>query len=160
VNVYLVQHAEAKSKEQDPDRSLTDRGRQDAQRVAALAASLGVRVDQIRHSGKTRAEETARILGEALSPANGVVKISGLAPLDDVQPVANRLDDSDQSIVLVGHLPFMERLAGQLLAGNPERIVVQFHKAGMVNLARTEDGWQLVWAVTPEIAATRIEPGS
>jgi phosphohistidine phosphatase len=152
MDVYLVQHAEAKSKEEDPDRPLTAKGRRDIQQVATLAARLGVRVDEIRHSGKTRAEETAGILAEALSPARGVTQGSGLAPLDDVNPMAERLDASDRPVILVGHLPFMERLAGQLLAGDPERTVVKFHKAGLVHLAREEGGWQLIWAITPAIA--------
>jgi phosphohistidine phosphatase len=153
MNVYLVQHAEAKSKEQDPDRPLTKRGRRDAEAVAAAAARLGVQVDQIRHSGKTRARQTAEILGQALSPANGIVAMSGLGPADDVGPVASELAAVADPIMLVGHLPFMQRLAGQMLAGDPDCAVVEFTYAGMVNLARHEGGWRVQWVVTPEIAS-------
>jgi phosphohistidine phosphatase len=48
MNVYLVQHAEAMSKEVDPDRPLSERGRRDAEQVAAMAARMGVEVSQIR----------------------------------------------------------------------------------------------------------------
>ncbi len=153
MNVYLVQHAEAKSKEEDKNRPLTDQGRRDARQVASLAARSGIGVAQIRHSGKTRARQTAEIFGEALSPPDGVVEASGLGPLDDVETMAGRLGESEQSLMLVGHLPFMERLAGQLLAGDPERSVVKFHKGGVVNVARTDEGWQLIWAVTPAVAS-------
>jgi len=152
MNIYLVQHAEAKSKEEDPQRSLTDNGRHDVQAVAALAAKLGVQVNQIRHSGKTRARQTAEILGEALSPPGGVIAVSGLNPLDDVRAITIELATAGQPLMLVGHLPFMEQLAGQLLADDDERAVVKFTRAGMVNLARTDSGWQVVWVITPEIA--------
>lgn len=152
MQVYLVQHAEAKSKEVDPDRSLTDKGSHETRGVAALAARVGVEVHQIRHSGKTRARQTAEILGEALSPAAGVQAVSGLGPLDDVEPVAEELGAALRPLMLVGHLPFMERLAGQLLVGDPDQAVVQFNNAGVVCLAKEEERWQVIWVATPEIA--------
>jgi phosphohistidine phosphatase len=152
MEVYLVQHAEAMPKDQDPDRPLTEGGRRDTQAVAQLAGRLGIHVDQIRHSGKTRARQTAEILGAQLSPSGGVVAVPGLGPLDDVKPVADELSVGDQAVMLVGHLPFMERLAGQLLAGDPDQAVVKFHKAGIVSLAHGDGGWQVTWIITPEIA--------
>jgi len=152
MNIYLVQHAEAKSKEEDPQRSLMDSGHRDIQSVATFAARLGVQVHQIRHSGKTRARQTAEILGTALSPPGGVIAVSGLDPLDGVQPIASELAATEQPLMLVGHLPFMERLAGQLLSGDAGCAVVKFTKAGIVNLARSESGWQVVWVITPMIA--------
>ena len=73
MELYLVQHGEAKSKTEDPQRPLTKRGRDEVQRVAAFAAKAGLKVSQVRHSGKRRAEETASILAERLSPAEGVL---------------------------------------------------------------------------------------
>jgi phosphohistidine phosphatase len=152
MNIYLVQHGEAEPEDVDPARPLTERGRRDAQRVAACAARLGLEVHQIRHSGKTRAEQTAMILGEALSPPGGVVAESGLAPKDDVRPVAEALVHDSQPVMLVGHLPFLSRLAGLLLTGDPDRPVVQFCKAGIVCLAHQESRWLVAWILTPEMA--------
>ena len=152
MNVYLVQHGEAEPKSVDSTRPLTERGRQDTQCVAAFAARLGLKVHQIRHSGKTRAEQTAAILGKAISPSGGVTAVSGLAPLDDVQPVADGLAQEAQPVMLVGHLPFLARLAGLLVTGDPDRAVVQFRNAGIVCLARKEDEWLVAWAFTPEMA--------
>jgi phosphohistidine phosphatase len=154
MKVYLVQHGEAESRSVDPARPLTERGRQDVQRVAAFAARMGLRheVGQVRHSGKTRAEQTAAILGEALSPSDGVVAVSGLAPNDDVRPVAEALADESQPVMLVGHLPFMARLAGQLLTGDADRLVVRFRYAGIVCLVCEEGRWLVAWVLTPEMA--------
>jgi phosphohistidine phosphatase len=154
MKVYLVQHGEAKPKSVDPARSLSERGRQETQRVAAFAERLGLEVRQIRHSGKTRAEQTAAILGEALSPLDGVVAASGLAPLDDVQPVADALAQEPQPVMLVGHLPFMARLTGLLVTGVPDRSVVRFRNGGIVCLAHEEekDTWLVAWVLTPEMA--------
>ncbi|MEE8386392.1 MAG: phosphohistidine phosphatase SixA [Dehalococcoidia bacterium] len=154
MKVYLVQHGEAQSKSVDPTRPLTERGRQEAQRVAAFAERLGIEVRQIRHSGKARAEQTAAILGEALSPPDGVVAASGLAPLDDVQPVADALAQESQPVMLVGHLPFLARLIGLLVTGDPDRSVLRFRNGGIVCLADEEekDVWLVTWVLTPEMA--------
>jgi phosphohistidine phosphatase len=152
MKIYLVQHGEAEPESVDPARPLTAQGRQDVQQVAAFAARLGLEVEQIRHSGRTRAEQTAEILGEALSPADGVVTVSGLAPNDNVRPVAEALARESQPVMLVGHLPFLARLAGLLVTGNPDRSVVQFRNAGIVCLASEEDHWLIAWIVTPEMA--------
>jgi phosphohistidine phosphatase len=153
MEIYLVQHAEAKSKQQDPERPLSEKGRLDAVDVAGLAARLGFQVNQIRHSGKTRAEQTASILGEALSPAKGVVAAPGLGPVDDVMPMGRELSAATEPVMLVGHLPFMERLAGYLLVGNPDDPVVHFHNAAIVCLVWGHDRWQVDWILTPDMAS-------
>ena len=44
MKLYLVQHGEAKSKVEDPQRPLTERGKEDVARVTALAAGTGCQV--------------------------------------------------------------------------------------------------------------------
>jgi phosphohistidine phosphatase len=151
MEVYLVQHAEAMSEDQNPERPLTADGRHATADVAVVAARLDVKVQQIRHSGKTRAAQTAEILGEALKPPDGVVQMDGLGPLDDVEPVAVELAHSARPVMLVGHLPFMERLAGMMLTGDAGQPVVKFTNAGIVCLV-LDNHWQVTWIVTPEIA--------
>lgn len=153
MKAYLVQHAEALSKEVDPDRPLSERGRRDTEQVAAMAGRMGIVVSQIRHSGKVRAQQTARILGEALSPREGVVAVEGLGPLDDVEPVANDLDVASETVMLVGHLPFMERLIGELVVGDPDEAVVAVQKAAITCLSENEGAWRVCWILTPEMAA-------
>ena len=65
MHVYLVQHGKAKSAEEDPNRGLSDEGRNEVQRVAEFLSELRITVSLIQHSGKTRAEETAHLLARA-----------------------------------------------------------------------------------------------
>jgi phosphohistidine phosphatase len=152
MRLYLVQHAEAMSEEQNPDRPLTDLGRQQTAWVANVAGKLGVEIDEIRHSGKTRARETAEIIAEALGPSQGVTAVSGLSPLDDVEPVAQEVEGASGTWMLVGHLPFMERMAGYLLTGDAHQPVIDFTNAGIVCLEKMEERWQAAWILTPQIA--------
>jgi phosphohistidine phosphatase len=156
MDVYLVQHGEAKSETEDPERPLTERGRDDVRRVAAFAVRSGLRPAAIRHSGKRRAAETAAIFAEALALKEQVTAGSGLAPNDDPQPLAESLRIAEQPIMLVGHLPFMSRLASLLLVGNADSSIVRFRMGGIVCVTREDSpsargGWTLAWMITPEV---------
>ena len=159
MELYLVQHGEAMSEAENPERPLTVRGREDVQRVSAVAARLGLRPAEIRHSGKRRAAETAEIIAAALGGHPPMVTLAGMGPNDDVRPVASALASIAQPVMLVGHLPFLSRLASLLLVGDPQRALVRFRMAGIVCLTRepaesggTAGGWMVAWALPPELA--------
>ena len=152
-DLYLVQHGEAEPESVDPARGLTARGRADVERVAACAARLGLDVHQIRHSGKTRAEQTAALLAAALSPPGGAVAIPGLAPKDDVRPMAEALAREPMPVMLVGHMPFLGRLATLLICGDLEASALRFRNGGIVCLTHEEDRWMVSWLLTPEMAS-------
>src|SRR4051794_12322249 len=141
MDLYLVRHGEAKSGAEDPERPLTDGGAEVVRRMAAWAAQVGLRVDQVRHSGKRRAEQTAALLAQRVSPPRGTIVAEGLNPNDDVRPVAEALRAESGSVLLIGHLPFLDRLAGLLLTGDPEAGVVRFRNAGIVGLSDQEGKW-------------------
>jgi phosphohistidine phosphatase len=153
MKLYLVQHGDAEAKTDDSARHLTEQGRDDVARVAALAKSANVEVYQIRHSPKHRAAETAAILAEHLEPEGGIVALPGLAPKDDVRPVAEWLNRESRPLVLVGHRPFMDRLLGLLVAGDRMGTIVEFQKGGIVCLERDpkQGTWSVQWAVTPAL---------
>ena len=93
-------------------------------------------------------------VAEPLEPSGGVTAVPGLNPDDDVQPVAEALTRHDVPVMLVGHMPFMSRLAGLLLVGDADASPVQFRNAGIVCLVRTESSWAVSWAMTPEVLAS------
>ena len=62
MKLYLMQHGEALREEEHPERPLTERGKEDVERVAAFLARAGIRVDQIRHSGKLRRRKRRTLL--------------------------------------------------------------------------------------------------
>jgi len=160
MEVYLVRHGEAMSEAADPQRPLSARGRQEVRRVGAVAARMGLRPLEIRHSGKRRAAETAEIFAEALGLRDAVVAASGLAPNDDVWPIAAAFATASHPVMLVGHLPFLSRLTSLLLVGDPDRPLVQFPMSSIVCLAGEAPApggspiWTLAWALTPAMACS------
>ena len=71
---------------------------------------------------------------------------------DEVEPAAKELEEEAKPVMLVGHLPFMERLAGRMLTGDADQAVIDFTNAGIVCLERKDKRWQAAWILTPELA--------
>ena len=149
--LYLVQHGEAKSEKEDPERGLTDKGRADVQKTALLAQNWKISTSALFHSNKTRALETARIMAGHLG-AKGFSGVDGLAPLDAPEIWAERIAAMNEDVMLVGHLPHLAKMAGLLLCGDKEKMPVDFKMGGIVCLKRFDDGrWALAWMVVPEM---------
>jgi len=148
--LFLVQHGKSLPKDKDPNKGLSEAGIHETERIAQVAKGYGVHVSSIAHSGKTRARQTADIFASALKPEGGLQEISGLNPLDDVTAVAV---DSTEDRMLVGHLPFMERLTAYLITGFIERPVFKFQNSGIVCLDKDPDtlSWVIKWALMPHI---------
>ena len=152
MHIYLVQHGKSQPKDVDPEKGLSEAGKSDVRRIAQTAQGYGVKPSRIRHSGKKRAVQTAEIFSEILRPASGVSEITGLAPMDDVVAFAAGIDDLD-GVMLVGHLPFMEKITGYLTAGHPERKVFKFQNGGLVCLEKDAESsaWSILWTLMPHI---------
>ncbi len=150
--IYLVQHAECLSKDQDPEKGLSELGTANTNRIAEVAAGYKVPVTKILHSGKKRARQTAEIFSSLLVPVEGLAAVEGINPLDDVSRFGDQLD-SKSNVMVVGHLPFMERLAAHLITGTPEKPVFKFQNAGIVCLDRHPDSgsWIIKWGIMPNI---------
>lgn len=150
--LYLVQHGKSLPKDVDPDQGLSDEGITESKRIADVARGYQVKVTLIKQSGKKRARQTAEIYADALNPAGGVEAVSGLKPLDDVTAFAASLDDTADTM-LVGHLPFMERMASFLVTGSADKPIFKFQNSGIVCLEKDPDSgsWLIVWTLMPKI---------
>jgi phosphohistidine phosphatase len=150
--LYLVQHGKSLQKEIDPEQGLSEEGRREVERIAATAANYGVRIASIAHSGKKRALQTAEIFAAALNLRSKLSQRNGMKPLDDVVPFSGALKAGDD-VMLVGHLPFMERLTSHLITGETGKTVFKFQNGGIVCLDQDLDNlsWHIKWALMPEI---------
>jgi phosphohistidine phosphatase len=150
--LYLIQHGKSLPKDQDPDQGLSAEGIAETERIANLAKDYGVGVSQIRHSVKTRARQTAEIFAKALNPKHGIQEVSGIKPLDDVAEIAAGIDPA-ADIMLVGHLPFMERMTAFLITESIDRPVFKFQNSGIVCLDKdpATQAWVILWSLVPGI---------
>jgi phosphohistidine phosphatase len=152
LKLYLIQHAQAKEKSEEPSRPLSETGRKIALRMAQYAQQhLKLKVKRIYQSGKLRASQTAEIFAEALSCPE-IIESNDLEPLADSSIWASKLSDINDDIMLIGHLPHLSNLVTYLFSAQGEAKIVKFRNVGIVCLSKDEVGsWSLEYALTPEI---------
>ena len=151
VKVILARHGEATSALENPNRPLSKRGIDEVGKMVRFLEPLQISVDEIRHSGKKRAEETAEILGGSVKSAKGIRAVSGMSPNDDVEPIADLLNAEGVSVMLVSHMPFLSYLTSFLILGHHDREIVNFLTASLAGLSKTPLGWRLDWLLHPHI---------
>jgi len=150
--IYLVQHGKSLSKDVDAERGLSQEGISEVEKMAKVAQGYSVNIACIIHSGKKRAQQTAEIIAAALKPVQGVKASTGLGPLDDVSSMAKTLTRRSNSM-LVGHLPFMEKLTSLLITGSSETSVIKYQNGGIVCMDQETNGgsWFIKWMLMPNI---------
>jgi len=153
MNVYLVQHGESLTKEENPERPLSSKGEADIKKVAAFFSEhQTISVNTIVHSNKPRAQQTAEILAEHINPHIGIKVADGLDPLTDPVQWVHRLNSIEENIMIVGHLPHLSKLASLLLCEEDIKNIVTFQMGGILCLEKGyEDLWSILWMVVPQL---------
>ncbi len=152
MKIYLTQHGEALAKEVDPDRPLSDQGQADVGRVANFLAGSGITIDRVRHSGKTRARQSAELLAARLAPATVLEPMEGLGPKDSGDELMKVIEAMSEDLLVAGHQPFMGRFVSRLLLARADAPIVHYRPGSVVCLERDQQGgWTLQWMVRPEL---------
>jgi len=154
MRIYLTQHGMAVPKDVDSDRPLSEQGREDMRHLADFLEKAGVQVEQVLHSGKTRAEQTAAILADAVLPEGKPQAHAGLGPKDPLEKLSPEIAFWFVDTLIVGHLPYLGRLASLLLVSDPDRPLLAFQPGSMACLEKDAEGrWVLAWMLRPELLA-------
>lgn len=150
MRLWIVQHGDALTSDVDPDRPLSEKGRCDVDRLGMHLVGCGVRVERVVHSGKTRALQTADILAAALQVRERVEAVKNLDPLDPPGPFAAECAFATGDRLVVGHMPFVGKLASLLTAASEEAGVLEFVPGTAACLEQADDGtWSVVCLLAP-----------
>ncbi len=153
IHLHLLRHAHAgdpaKWDRPDDERPLSARGARQAEALAGALVRAGFASDAIVTSPKLRAEQTARIVAEALGV--DVRTDERLASGFDLEALASLLDDVGRptSPMLVGHDPDFSDLLGELLG---TAIGMRKGTLARVDVATPIDpgGGVLRWLIPPD----------
>lgn len=157
--IVLLRHAEAVPKGEqgitrDEDRPLTDKGREDAAKLAAAFVAHGVTPDAVVTSPLVRAVQTAEPILKLLPEgAKDPLFCGRLAP-DEYRPkklTRDLLGVTGGMIVVVGHNPSLSEYAGWLLGAGETAIELDKGAAALIEFdGEIEKGaGRLRWLVTP-----------
>jgi phosphohistidine phosphatase len=154
MKVYLIQHGKPVPEEVNPDRPLSNEGEREVAKVSEFLRRVGLQVEVIFHSGKTRARQTAEIIAARLGSETKVEERIGLSPMSDVKPAAAEIHAAQRDLFIAGHLPHLAKLVSLLVTGSETPAIVRFQQGGVVCLEKDEAGkWSVAWMVVPEILA-------
>jgi phosphohistidine phosphatase len=147
MKVYLVHHVDALSAEQDPQRHISPKGREQADRLGARLNALGINPARILHSDKQWTIDTAERIAARLGMENRTAKAAYPINTDDpVAPFMAEIAATKGDIMMCGHVDYLLRSASQLVCGDEKRKVVEF-KPGNGTVACIE-GEGRDWAIS------------
>jgi phosphohistidine phosphatase len=147
----------------DFERPLTSEGRDRVHRAALGLAELVPALDILASSPKVRARSTGQIVRDVFGKeAPHLTEWTELME-DDDQALLQKLRNFEVgSILLCGHEPHLSRFASRVLTGLPDKMALEFKKAGVCALeiefesqsaalqSATLQSAVLLWHMTPK----------
>ena len=120
MKLYLMQHALAYPAEKNTERPLSPTGIDQAKTAARGSKRLGLGFDLIVTSPKRRARQTAALVSEGVRyPYSDILTTEAVLPDQSPQSLLDLLqkESAENRVLVVGHLPHLEKLASTLLQG-------------------------------------------
>src|SRR3954465_6008861 len=112
MKVILVHHADALSAEQDPQRHISTKGREQADRLGERFRALGVAPVRILHSDKQWTIDTAQRIAAKLGMEDRAVKANYPINTDDaVAPFVDEIKSAKGDLMMCGHIDYLLRSA-------------------------------------------------
>jgi phosphohistidine phosphatase len=142
MRIFLIQHGDAIPETEDQSRPLSEKGIAQIKKTAGFLKQLHHRPDIIWHSDKKRSRDSAEIISEALGHVPMEFRVS-MNPNDSIDDIKRDLINSEKSIMIVGHMPFIGKLISHLLFLNDERAYIDITNASPVIIERTGKGYIL-----------------
>lgn len=157
MKLYLVRHGKAEdAADESGERSLSDRGMADIESQAKFLGDAGITLNQVFHSGKLRARQTAEILSARIAPGVSVEAMQNLSPMDEPDALEAALAGWNVDTMVCGHNPFMERIAARLLSGNDDAAAVLVKTGTVMCFEKVgPDNWLMNWMVVPKLTRAR-----
>ncbi len=160
MHLYVLRHAIAEERSSrwtghDADRPLTRKGAKKMKRIASTMLDLGISFDIILSSPFRRAQQTAEIVAGRFDCPERLhytrhLKV-GASRRALVRELSSRFG-TRESVLLVGHEPFLSGLISTLIAGD-DRVPITLKKGGIckltVNTLRFGRCATLDWLVGP-----------
>ncbi len=160
MDLYLLRHGLAIDRgtpgyDNDAERPLTPKGERRLRQIAEAMERMELSFDRILSSPYLRARCTAEIVAAALKLRKRLAFLEALTPGGNPKALIeqlNRLQPAPETILLVGHEPYLSALMATLVAGN-SGLAVDLKKGGLCKLEAESLCYgrcaTLTWLLTP-----------
>lgn len=161
MDLYILRHGIAvepgtEGYADDSERPLTPKGERKMRQITKAMRALELSFDRILSSPYVRTRQTAEIAGEAFDATRNLDFSDSLTPNGSSKKLIELLDDMDpppNSVLLVGHEPYLSGLISLLVSGDSSLCIVM-KKGGLCKLAvdSLKHGRcaELEWLLTPK----------
>ena len=149
MKVYLVHHVDALSAEQDPQRHISAKGKEQADRLGARLRALGVAPVRILHSDKQWTIDTAERIAAKLDAEDKAARTAyPINTGDPVEPFLAEIAASRGDLMMCGHVDYLLRAASKLVCGDESRKVVEFKPGNGTAVCLEGEGknWTITFA--------------
>ena len=149
-----MRHGNAVPSGSDGTRPLSEKGRCEATAAGNFLRSIKEIPDIILHSKLLRSQETAQRVEDALGKTKLLRLHHGLKPDDSISYFHSELltdiftkQDSNYTVMVVGHEPFMSSLASLLVLGSHVGLTFNTGTILEAKCSSPESGWDLCFFV-------------
>jgi phosphohistidine phosphatase len=149
MKVYLVHHVDALSAEQDPQRHISPKGHEQADRLGNRLRALGVAPARILHSAAQWTVDTAKRIAAKLGAEDKTAQAAyPVNTGDPLAPFVAEIAAAKGDIMMCGHVDYLLRSAAFLVCGDETRKVVEFKPGNgtIVCLESEGNGWYITYA--------------
>lgn len=118
MKIWILRHGQAEAMAaSDPERALTQRGREEVRKVARLLA--GQPLDTVLASPYVRAQQTAEQVCREIAYPRAIATAAWLTPEDDPRQALDFLAErTERHLLLVSHQPLVSQLICLLVDGH------------------------------------------
>ena len=160
MQLYIVRHGIAIDREEpkcppDPERFLTEEGKDKTQQVAKGLAKLGVVADVFFSSPYCRAKETAEIFAAELEYAKTKIRYTNaLLPSADAAMFFRELarDKDAGTAIIFGHAPHLDDVVAAAVGSKHQITALKKAGVALIELRRIfPPSGELLWLATPKL---------
>lgn len=162
MKLYVLRHGDAGQHgdprfASDAERPLSEKGMRRTKTLAHALAGMGISFDLILASPLVRARQTAEIVERGLKLHGKLALTTHLAPSGDMEKLIahlNGIRPGLNTVLLVGHEPYLSRLISLLLTGAPG-LPLTVKKGGLCRMEieslRSTKCATLEWFIAPKL---------
>ena len=161
MRLFLLRSAEAANGKKDAKRKLNSNGIESLSKLVDCLSKKDLNeIAEVRHSPFIRAAQTAKQFKKMAGIKAKVREVPLLEPLADFRILADFIESSNETLLLVGHQPNLGRLGTYLLSRESDVTLLDLKPGGLACLTsngpKVDGGaagnhWQLNWQIKPRM---------
>ncbi|NGX34705.1 MAG: 2,3-bisphosphoglycerate-dependent phosphoglycerate mutase [Candidatus Anoxychlamydiales bacterium] len=155
MDLYLMQHGQANSKELDIEESLSEKGKEIIKNSAIALKKIPISFDVIICSPKKRSKQTAKIVADVFKfPKEKIIETEKIKPLTPAEETLDFISEYER-VFIAGHLPSIKEIISYLLYPTSS-INFDVQNGGCTKIDIERDKNILKWHLTPNILKRMI----